>query len=198
MSALSTKHVVLGLVIERRGYGYDLQRRFNTRFRFLSLSEKVTYRALDALEEEGWIESVGEKQQGRTERGAPRVIYDATESGREEFSRWIAEPCEIGIAREMVHVKLVLSQPPDWPRVVQLTESLEKQCLTAMREIQTGGVLSFDQLADPEIPWDAVASMLVDDAECARLEAMIGWLQRVRVLVRRRMEPPVRRMGHRT
>lgn len=197
MSALSTKHVVLGLVIERRGYGYDLQQRFNTRFRFLSLSEKVTYRVLDRLEAEGWIAPVHEKQAGRTERGAPRVIYEATASGYEEFSRWIAEPCEIGIAREEVHVKVVLSQPPNWPRVIELTEKLEKACLVAMRELQAGDGPSFDQLADHEIPWDTVASVLVDDAECARLQAMIDWLQRVRVIVRHRMNPPVRRTGHR-
>jgi DNA-binding PadR family transcriptional regulator len=82
MSVLSTKHVVLGLVIERPSYGYDLQQRFNTRFRFLSLSEKVTYRVLDTLKAEGWIEPVGVKQVGKTERGAPCVIYGATERGR--------------------------------------------------------------------------------------------------------------------
>ncbi len=195
VSAVSTKHVVLGLLIERPGYGYDLQRRFNPRFRFLSLSEKVTYKVLDQLKDEGWIERVGIKQVGQTERGAPRVIYGATESGHEEFGRWIAEPCEIGIAREEVHVKVVLSQPPDWPRVIELTEKLEKACLAAMHEMQEGNGPTLDQLADPEIPWDTVAAVLVDDAECTRLQGMIDWLQRVRIVVRHRMDPPARRTG---
>jgi DNA-binding PadR family transcriptional regulator len=88
----------LGLLIERPGYGYDIQLRFHERFRFLSRSEKVTYKVIDQLQDEGWIERVGIKHAGQTERGAPRVIYGETASGREEFSRWIAEPCEIGIA----------------------------------------------------------------------------------------------------
>jgi DNA-binding PadR family transcriptional regulator len=153
VSGLSTKHVVLGLLIERPGYGYDLQQRLNTRFSFLGLSEKVTYRVLDSLKKESWIEQVGIKQVGGTERGAPRLIYGATVSGQEEFSRWIAEPCEIGTPREEVHVKLVLSQPPNWPRVIELTEKLEQQCLVAMREMQEGGGPTLDQLADPAIPW---------------------------------------------
>ncbi len=197
MSAVSNKHVVLGLLIERPGYGYDLQLRFHERFRFLSLSDKVTYKVLDLLVQEGWIEPVGTKQVGKTERGAPRVIYGATASGREEFSRWIAEPCEIGVVREEVHVKVVLSQPPDWPRVIELTERLERTCLAAMRDMQDASTLTVDQLTDPEIPWDTVASVLVDDAEVTRLQGMVDWLQRVRVVVFQRMNPPARLPGRR-
>lgn len=196
VSALSNKHVVLGLLIERPGYGYDVQQRLNRRFRFLSLSEKITYGIIEQLKDEGWIERVGIKQVGQTERGAPRVIYQPTESGHQEFSRWLAEPCEIGVAREEVHVKVVLSQPPDWPRVIELTEKLEKACLAEMRELQGRGP-TFDQLTDPEIPWDTVAGVLVDDAECTRLQGMIDWLQRVRIVVHHRMHPPARRQGRR-
>ena len=195
MGMLSTKHVVLGLVVERPGYGYDLQQRIDNRFGFLGLSQRVIYRVLDRLQDDGLVEPLGVKQVGRTERGSPRVIYGATPRGTQEFSRWIAEPCEIGVAREEVHVKLVLSQPPDWPRVIELTESLERACLAAMRELQEGAGPSFDQLVDPALPWETVAGVLVDDAECTRLQGMIDWLQRVRVVVRRRMEPPVRRTG---
>jgi DNA-binding PadR family transcriptional regulator len=197
VSAVSNKHVALGLLIERPGYGYDLEVRFNERVRFLSLSRKLSYRLIDQLREEGWIEPVGPKQAGKTERGAPRLIYGATASGREEFSRWIAEPCEIGIVREEVHVKVVLSQSPDWPRVIELTEKLERTCLAAMREMQDASGLTSDQLADPEIPWDTVAAVLVDDAEIARLQGMIDWLQRVRIIVLHRMNPPARLTGRR-
>jgi DNA-binding PadR family transcriptional regulator len=192
VTALSNKHVVLGLLIERAAYAYDIEQRFNTRFRFLSLSDKVVYKLIRQLEDEGWIERAGIKKVGQT---PPRQLYRATASGRDEFSRWIAEPCEIGVAREEVHVKVVLSQPPDWPRLVELTDTLERTCLTAMREVQDASNLTFDQLADPEIAWDTVAAVLVDDAEVTRLQGMVDWLQRVRVLVLRRMNPSPRRTG---
>lgn len=194
MSALSNKHVVLGLLLERAGYPYDIEQRFNSRFRFLSLSEKVVYKLIRQLEDEGWIERAGTKQVGQT---PPRQLYRATASGRDEFSRWIAEPCEIGVAREEVHVKVVLSQPPDWPRVIELTDTLERTCLAAIREMQETSVLTVDQLTDPVIPWDTVAAVLVDDAEVTRLQGMVDWLQRVRVVVMRRMNPPVGGPGRR-
>lgn len=190
---LSTKHVVLGLLIERPGYGYELQQRINDRFGFLGLSERAVYGVLDRLDDDGWIEQIGIKQAGKTRRGSPRVIYAATPGGSEEFSRWIGEPCEIGVVREEVHVKVVLSQPPDWPRVIELTEKLEQACLTAMRELQEADSPSLDELANPALPWEKVAAVLVDDAECTRLQGMIDWLQRVRTVVRHRIKPPARR-----
>lgn len=194
VSAVSNKHVVLGLLLERAGYAYDIEQRFNTRFRFLSLSEKVVYKLIRQLEEEGWIERAGIKQVGQT---PPRQLWRVTASGREEFSRWIAEPCEVGVAREEVHVKVVLAQPPDWPRVIELTDTLERTCLAAIREMQDASTLTVEQLTDPAIPWDTVAAVLVDDAEITRLQGMVDWLQRVRVIVMRRMNPPARRTGRR-
>jgi DNA-binding PadR family transcriptional regulator len=41
VSALSNKHVVLGLLIERPGWGYEVQQRLDQRFGFLALSEKI-------------------------------------------------------------------------------------------------------------------------------------------------------------
>lgn len=116
---LSTKHVVLGLVIERRGYGYDLQQRVDNRFAFLGLSERMIYRTIDRLRKDGLIERVGAKGAGKTERGSPRVIYGPTQRGEEEFDRWMTAPCDLGVAREEVHVKVVLSQAPHLPRLVE-------------------------------------------------------------------------------
>jgi hypothetical protein len=64
VTALSNKHVVLGLLIERAAYAYDIEQRFNTRFRFLSLSDKVVYKLIRQLEDEGWIERAGIKKAG--------------------------------------------------------------------------------------------------------------------------------------
>lgn len=194
---LSTKHVVLGLVIERPGYGYELQQRLDRRFAFLGLSERVVYRALDSLCRDGLIEEVGEKQIGRTSRGAPKKIYAATSTGLDEFGGWIAEPCEIAVVREEVHVKVVLSQEQNFARVIELTERLEQACLMALREMQEAEPPALEELADPAFPWATATAVLIDDAEATRLQGTIDWLQRVRAVVRRRMEPPARRMSGR-
>jgi DNA-binding PadR family transcriptional regulator len=193
MATVSTKHVVLGLLIERPGYGYELQQRLDGRFRFLGFSNNAVYGALDRLRRDGLIEPVGVKQAGRTERGAPRVIYAPTAGGTEEFSRWLGEPCEIGVAREEVQVKLVLSKPLHWPRVLAMAEKLEQACLAAIRELQDAGRPSLEELMGQDSPEDVIAAVLVDDAECLRLQAMIEWLQRVRVFGQKCIDPPVRR-----
>lgn len=189
---LSTKHVVLGLLIERRGYGYDLQQRLDRRFAFLGFSERVVYRALDSLANDGLIRAVGEKRTDRTARGAPKKVYAPTPAGHEEFGRWLAEPCEIAVVREEVHVKVVLSQEENFPRVIELTERLEQKCLDGLRAMQEAEPPSLDELADPAFPWDMATMVLADDAEAIRLQGIIDWLQRVRAVVHRRMNPPPR------
>jgi DNA-binding PadR family transcriptional regulator len=52
---MSFQNAVLGLVIERPGYGYDLTQRVNARVAGLDVSESAVYPALVALERKGWV-----------------------------------------------------------------------------------------------------------------------------------------------
>lgn len=192
---LSAKHVVLGLLIQQRGYGYEIQQRLDRRFGFLRLSRNVIYGLLDSLEKEGWARIVGEKPSA-SPRGAPRKVYAPTPGGEEEFVRWLGEPCEIGVTREEFHVKLVLSGPLHWPRVIAMAEALEQSCLSAIYELQMSGQPSLEALMEQEPADELVAAVMVDDAEVLRLQAMIDWLQRVRLYGERRMDPPPRRLGN--
>ena len=72
MGRLSTKHAVLGLMIDRPSYGYNLQQQIAERLGFLGLAESTVYKTLERLEQDGWVEEVGQKQVGGTRRGAPR------------------------------------------------------------------------------------------------------------------------------
>lgn len=188
MAGCSAKHVVLGLVIERAGYGYDLQQRLDGRFAFLGFSERVVYRALDSLENDGLIAEVGEKRAGRTRRGAPKKLYAATSAGLDELGRWIGEPCELSTVREEIHVKLVLAQAPNFERLLEVIDRLEQSCLSLLHEMQQSEPPSLDELADPDRSWDTVSLVLVDDAEAIRLQGIVEWLHHVRPVVRRRME----------
>lgn len=89
MSLPPIKHIVLGLLIERPGYGYDLKHRLSERFAFLELSENAVYSVLNRLEEDGWIEPEPNQRPAQTRRGAPRIRYRPTPVGRQRFKEWI-------------------------------------------------------------------------------------------------------------
>jgi len=185
---VSTKHVVLGLLLERKGYAYELQQRLDTRFAFLGLSKNVVYPLLDALaQRDGWARIVGYMPPA-SPRSAPRPIYAPTSEGEDEFVRWIGEPCELGQAREDIYVKLVLSRPLDWQRVLAMADGLEAACLVALRELQDSGQPSLEELMDLDPSDEVVTAVLVDDAELLRLRAAMAWLDRVRVYGLKRLE----------
>lgn len=184
---LSTKHVVLGLVIDRAGYGYELQQRMNRRLGFLGLSENVIYGVLDRLERDGLIEERGAKVAGQTRRGSPRVMYAATQAGQEAFRRWMATPSRPAVLREELQAKLAVSAPEHAEALIALTEHLEVEYL---RELQQLAGTRRGNLDDVDLTWDALAEILIDEAQAVRLEGTIAWLQRTRSVLQRRLGEP--------
>jgi len=181
---LSTKHVVLGLLLERPGYGYDLQQRMDERFSFLQLSETAIYRLLDSLQRDGYIEESGRKVIGGTRRGSPRVTYAPTDAGTAEFQQWMAQPCATAAVREALHAKLILSDPDDLPQLVEQVMHQERETLAELATFQQPPA---SDAASGEVPWGTVAAMLVNDAHARRLQATISWLQQVRTVLRARI-----------
>ena len=71
---MSAKNAVLGLVIERPGYGYDLARRLEERFGSSGFAPTGVYSALDQLSSERLVRSAGSHADGANERAAPRTM----------------------------------------------------------------------------------------------------------------------------
>lgn len=185
MSGLSTKHVVLGLLIERPGYGYDLIKRASSRFGFLGLSENFPYKTLERLEKDGWIEDIGDKTVGGTRRGAPRAMYRATALGRQRFKEWIATPSERAVLRDELQAKLNLSEPGDLPELLAVAEAQASECLAELAALRRP-VLA--QVAEPEVPWHHAAVMMVDDLNLRWLQTLVDWLNAICELIEERIE----------
>lgn len=185
MSGLSTKHVVLGLLIERQGYGYDLMQRARSRVGFLGLSENFVYKTLGRLEQDGWIEESGDKSTGKTRRGAPRVIYRSTPLGRERFKEWLATPSERAVLRDELQAKLSLSEPDDLPELLAVAEAQHRECVAELASIQRP-VLA--HVAEPEVPWHHAAVMLADDLNLRWLQALVDWLNAICEVIEERIE----------
>lgn len=192
MSRLSTKHVVLGLMIDRPSYGYGLQQQIAERLGFLELAESAVYKTIERLEQDGWVEEVGEKQVGRTRRGAPRVLYRATPKGVEQFRRWMAGPSDRAVLRDELQTKLALAEPTDLPQLLEMAEAQAQQCLAELAQLTRPSLAS---ASIPDVPWSAAARMMVDDFKVRWLESLIDWLSAVCEVIEERIERSPDRSG---
>lgn len=90
---------VLGLVIERPSYGYELFQRLERRYGgVLDPPISQIYAALNALERSALIEPLPEEERPlvpdealRPAKRQPKVHYRATASGARAFREWVAE-----------------------------------------------------------------------------------------------------------
>jgi DNA-binding PadR family transcriptional regulator len=185
MSRLSTKHVVLGLMMDRASYGYSLQQQIAERLGFLGLAESAVYKTIERLEQDGWIEEAGEKQVGRTRRGAPRVLYRATPEGVEQFRRWMAEPTDRSVLRDELQVKLVLSSPADLPQLLEMAETQAQTCLAELAALSRPGLAG---ASGSDVSWEAAARMMVDDFKARWLESLVDWLDAICAVMEARLE----------
>lgn len=185
MSGLSTKHVVLGLLIEQPGYGYDLLKRARSRFGFLGLSENFVYKTLERLEQDGWIEEKGDKGTGNTRRGAPRVVYRSTALGRKRFKEWLATPSDRAALRDELQAKLNLSEPDDLPELLAVAEAQHRECVAELTSVQRPALA---HVAEPDVPWHHAAVMMADDLNLRWLQALVDWLNAICELIEERIE----------
>jgi DNA-binding PadR family transcriptional regulator len=138
------RYGVLGLLIERRGYGYELVQRLARRLGAAwQLNPSAVYGALDQLEAQGLIEPVAAaaKASGGAEpvrplsRRGERIVYEATERGVAEFERWLARPSErLEPIRSELALKLALGSAERAPTLLAAIEHEERLIFACMQE----------------------------------------------------------------
>ncbi len=108
---MSAKHAVLGLVIERPGYGYQLKQRLEERCGAWGWEPSGVYNALNQLTTDRHVRAVGRKGSGETGRGAPRLIYESTPKGMRFFNDWISRSSAPSPFRQELDLKILFSGP---------------------------------------------------------------------------------------
>lgn len=181
---MSVKHAVLGLVIERPGYGYELIQRLEERVGGWKPSGTAVYPALQLL---GRQELIQARKTAGGHRGV--VWYEATDAGEEHFRLWMDGPSEVSPLREELLLKLAFARVEDLPRLIDLTREQEQACLDRVVELSDSGDVA--ALAEQDKPWPVLAGVLLRDAELTRLRATISTLQRCRAT----MKATLRREG---
>lgn len=176
---MSAKNAVLGLVIERPGYGYDLARRLQERFGSSGFAPTGVYSALDQLGAEALVRSAGSQTDSANERAAPRTIYEATSKGIDHFEQWMLGGSSLAPVRDELYMKIALSKPHNLPRLIELTRAQECDCLARLEGFR--GPVGRSRSAPRA--WSEVAVLLVRDAEIKQLQARIEWLQKAQAVM---------------
>jgi DNA-binding PadR family transcriptional regulator len=175
---MSAKHAVLGLVIERPGYGYQLAQRLEERFGSSAFAPSGVYSALDQLSRDELIRSAGEMGAGRARRAAPHTIYEVTEGGVEHFETWMLDPTPAPPLRDELHMKIALCRPGNVPRLIDAVEGQELVCLGRLQDLKR---LSEQVVSSRD--WSRLMGTLAAEAEIAFWNSRIEWLQNARELL---------------
>jgi len=177
---MSAKNAVLGLVIERPGYGYDLARRLEARFGSSGFAPTGVYSALDQLSSDELVRNAGSRAGDANERTAPRTIYEATPKGIDHFEEWMVGGSSLAPVRDELYMKIALSRPHNLSRLIELASTQEQDCLARLQELREPA--RGPQQGRPKA-WPEVAVLLIRDAEIKQLQARVEWLQRARIIM---------------
>jgi DNA-binding PadR family transcriptional regulator len=186
---MSAKYAVLGLVIERPGYGYQLAQRLEERFGSSGFAPSGVYSALDQLSRDEFVRSAGEMGAGPARRAAPRMIYEATEQGVEHFEAWMLGSSPAPPLRDELHMKIALCRPRNLSRLIDMVYGQELACMGQLRDLKQ---LAREEAAGESQEWARMMRVLARDAEIAMWQARIEWLQAARELLERLREESMR------
>lgn len=100
---MALEHAILVSLTEQSGSGYELARRFDRSIGyFWTATHQQIYKVLARMEQSGWISVTVVEQDNRPDK----KVYEVTDAGRQELSRWIAEPTAEELTRSDLAVKL--------------------------------------------------------------------------------------------
>lgn len=180
---MSVKHAVLGLLLERRSYGYELGQRLSGRVGpAWPLSPSAVYAALDQLEAAGVVEgqlreAVGQ-QAGRPSRRGGRVVYAPSSKGVEVFRRWIESPsARREPLRSELQLKVAFARPEDVDALLRTLDREERELLRVHAECVTARP-GLDGAGAED--WSVMAAGLIRAAALRRVEAELAWIEDAR------------------
>jgi DNA-binding PadR family transcriptional regulator len=113
-------HAILGFLEYQPMSGYDLKKFFDQSVaHFWSATQSHIYKALEKLEEDGFVEAKVIPQEGKPNRKE----YHITEAGRAELHRWVVTPLPLSPTREAWLIQIFFSHASSNAEIVALLEA---------------------------------------------------------------------------
>lgn len=177
---------VLGLVIERPSYGYELSQRLQSRFGELLevRSRSHVYAALDRLQGEGLVEGM-RAEVPAVERPArqPKVHYRATAAGALAYRQWLAERLRDDEERIELLGKLIAVGARDLGALGDVIDRYDAECVVATQRMP----LADRSGVGRESPAEFVGRLVAEERRFV-LEAQLRWIDYAREELRARAE----------
>jgi DNA-binding PadR family transcriptional regulator len=177
---MSAKHALLGLLLDRPAYPYQMADRMEQRLGpAWKVNSGTLYNTVKAMEEDGLIERV---ENVPTVRG-DRHVYSITERGVGEFETWFSKANDgVRLPRRPLLLKITFAGPDRLAQAMSKVESYEHECSELLIEI-TG---MRDALPDTEDALLRASHLLLGlnlSTDIFALEGELRWAQAARELL---------------
>jgi DNA-binding PadR family transcriptional regulator len=135
-----TKYAVLGLLLERPSYGYEVLVRFRRAFDAgqWAISAQGLYASLDRLERDGLIEPI-ESQSAEVRRRQPKTPYRVTAHGARELRQFLESPMSSDPSRAEFLVRLQCAASKDAEALLRMLDGYEHACLDELGRLAGAG-----------------------------------------------------------
>jgi DNA-binding PadR family transcriptional regulator len=132
---MSTKHALLGLLLEGPSYPYQLADRLKERVGpAWAVSSGQVYNTIGKMERDGLIEPVGSNMAGQDKR---RRFFSITDGGEREFEDWLAAITgPVRLHRRPELLKITLAGPERLSTALGHIDAYEERCTGRLNELR--------------------------------------------------------------
>lgn len=181
---MSLQLVVLGEVIERPGYGYQLTQRLQARIKGAEFGDQTVYPALRALERKRYVRQRALGADRLAEPHKARIWYEAEDAGREHFAAWFGTPLEQKPLRDELRLRIAAARIEDLPLLLDVLHDLEQSLMDRTQELAgPGGGVDVDELIASKGDWRVAGQVWLRRSEISYLASTIETIHDARRLM---------------
>jgi DNA-binding PadR family transcriptional regulator len=176
---MSARHALLGLLLHRSAYPYELADRLQARLGpAWAINSGQLYQTVHKLEQEGLIEQVDEAHEGRDGRN----VFAITDSGVQEFERWFEESTDSArLSRRPLLVKITLAGPDRLEDALRQIDAYELDCARRLKELSR--VREAVAVQGRQVRADHVLLRLNLSADMFQLEGELQWARHAHEMI---------------
>lgn len=185
---MSAKHALLGFLLDRPTYPYQLANRLEGRLGpAWKINSGQVYQTMERLARDGLIERVGG---GEDEDDDPRRhVFAITDRGVEEFERWFDRAkTTVRLSRRPLLLKITLAGPERLKDLLEEIDAYERDCAALVTELVR--VRDENPAHGLRVRADQVLRRVSLTADIAQVEAELQWARQGRDMVSRLLTQP--------